>query len=126
MITRSHALPKHCLRPGGLMDARVIQFPTREVPGASARRGRRGREPKREKSSFGSVQRLPSGRFQARYASPTDGRRVAAPRTFDDAATAWAWLKSERPFTEAPETWVPPKERLRQAVASQETLRVYA
>lgn len=86
---------------------------------------RRGTE-RASKSSFGSVQQLPSGRWQARYASPIDGKRVAAPRTFDDRATAWAWLARERPLTEDPWTWVAPKERLAASLATKETFGPYA
>jgi len=40
---------------------------------------------------FGSVRRLPSGRYQARYVGPDD-ERYAAQRTFDTATDADAWL----------------------------------
>jgi integrase len=40
---------------------------------------------------FGSVRKLPSGRFQARYRDAQNVRR-AAPSTFDTEAAAWDWL----------------------------------
>lgn len=86
----------------------------------------RGRAHRSSKSGFGSVQQLPSGRWQARYASPMDGKRVAAPRTFDDRATAWAWLARERPLTEDPWSWVAPKDRLAASLATKETFGPYA
>ncbi len=66
------------------------------------------------KRGFGSIRRLPSGRFQARYASPS-GRTVTAPATFTARIDAEAWLASERRHVEAPETWASPKTRLEMA-----------
>ena len=63
------------------------------------------------KRSFGSIRRLPSGRSQARYASP-DGRTVSAPATFTARIDAEAWLANERRHVEEPETWAAPKARL--------------
>ncbi len=40
---------------------------------------------------FGSIRRLPSGRWQARYQGP-DGRRRSAPRTFTSHRDAARWL----------------------------------
>ncbi len=45
------------------------------------------------KRTFGSVDRLPSGRFRARYVGP-DGRRHT--KIFRAKADAWAWLASEQ------------------------------
>lgn len=45
------------------------------------------------KRTFGSVDRLPSGRFRARYLGP-DGRRHS--KIFVAKADAWAWLASEQ------------------------------
>lgn len=42
-------------------------------------------------SRFGTVRRLPSGRFQVRYSG--DGRRQKAPRTFADRSQAQKWLR---------------------------------
>ena len=45
------------------------------------------------KRTFRSVDRLPSGRYRARYLGP-DGRRHA--KVFDTRADAWAWLASQQ------------------------------
>lgn len=49
----------------------------------------------RKRSSFGSVRKLPSGRWQARYTTP-GGRVVTAPATFGAKIDADAWLKNVR------------------------------
>lgn len=70
---------------------------------------------------FGSIRRLPSGRYQAFYNDP-DGRtttsrtgkttpvRHAAPSTFTTALDAEAWLTDERRLISAG-TWTPPSRR---------------
>jgi len=71
----------------------------------------------RRKASFGSVRRLPSRRWQARYTAPDLVRHTAA-GTFDTRSDAEAWLAQRR--TEiAHGTWAP----VRSAVP---TLAVYA
>ena len=75
------------------------------------------------KRGFGSIRRLPSGRFQARYASPS-GRTVTAPATFTARIDAEAWLATERRHVEAPETWAPPKTRLEMAQRAAEVDRL--
>lgn len=47
------------------------------------------------KRSFGSVRRLPSGAYQARYTGP-DGTMYSAPRTFTAKSHADAWLAERR------------------------------
>src|SRR6516164_9250742 len=47
--------------------------------------------PGRKTRSFGSIRRLPSGRWQARYRGP-DGLLRSAPRTFARKADASKWL----------------------------------
>jgi integrase len=47
------------------------------------------------KRQFGSIRRLPSGRYQARYTGPDGGVRKA-PVTFDARIDAEAWLARER------------------------------
>ena len=47
--------------------------------------------PGRKARSFGSIRRLPSGRWQARYRGP-DGLLRSAPRTFAHKADASTWL----------------------------------
>jgi hypothetical protein len=54
-----------------------------------------GTSRKRHHSSFGSVTRLPSGRFRARYTGP-DGLRRTAPATFDTKTAAQDWLAGVR------------------------------
>ena len=44
---------------------------------------------------FGSIRRLPSGRYQAHYSLP-GGRRVKAPRTFAQKLHAEAWLADRK------------------------------
>jgi integrase len=82
------------------------------------------------KRTFGSVRRLASGRYQARYTGPT-GETVTAPTTFTARIDAEAWLAAERRRVEDPETWRSPKLRLEQARREAEanqlpTLRDYA
>lgn len=50
---------------------------------------------KRRRSDFGSIRRLPSGRWQARHRDP-DGLLRAAPRTFETRADASAYLAQLR------------------------------
>ena len=45
----------------------------------------------RSKRGFGSIRKIPSGRFQARYVGP-DGERYTAPSTFARKGDADAWL----------------------------------
>lgn len=66
------------------------------------------------KRSFGSIRKLPSGRFQARYTGPA-GEVVAAPTTFTARIDAEAWLAAERRHVEDPEGWRAPKQRLEEA-----------
>jgi hypothetical protein len=66
--------------PGGVQEDR--EDPARPQP----RRGRR-----RARRSFGSVERLPSGRFRARVIGP-DGRYVSAPTTFTSRTDASVWV----------------------------------
>lgn len=60
----------------------------REDAGVGPRRAAGRRRPRR---SFGSVERLPSGRFRARVVGP-DGRYVSAPTTFATRTDASVWL----------------------------------
>ena len=50
-----------------------------------------GRKPQRRRE-FGTVRKLPSGRWQARYIGP-DGQRYTAPETFETRSDAQDWLK---------------------------------
>lgn len=68
------------------------------------------------RASWGSVRKLPSGRYQARYR--VDGKMVGAPRTFRTKRDAEAYLSTVRADMERG-TWVDPG-------AGKVTLRVYA
>lgn len=61
--------------------------------GTPARRG--GGNAKGRRASFGSIRKLPSGRFQARYTGP-DGREHRAPTTFTTKGDAGAWLSMQQ------------------------------
>jgi len=61
----------------------------------------------RGKASFGSVRRLPSGRWQARYTAP-DLVRHTAPLTFDTRGDAETWLAMRRSEV-ARGVWLPPR-----------------
>lgn len=56
--------------------------------------GRRARGRRRARRSFGSVERLPSGRFRARVIGP-DGRYVSAPTTFATRTDAAVWIDAQ-------------------------------
>ena len=60
----------------------------------------------RGKASFGSVRKLPSGRYQARYTAP-DLVRHTAPLTFDTRGDAETWLAMRRSEL-ARGVWLPP------------------
>ncbi len=82
------------------------------------------------KRTFGSLRRLPSGRYQVRYVGPT-GEAVTAPTTFTARIDAEAWLAAERRRVEEPEGWLAPKLRIEHARREAEdnrlpTLREYA
>jgi integrase len=47
------------------------------------------------RAAFGSVRKLPSGRFQARYTVPRSNIVITAPTTFATKAPAQAWLRRE-------------------------------
>lgn len=62
---------------------------------------------------FGTLRRLPSGRWQASYTGP-DRRRHSAPSTFDDRADGELWLARVRRRIEL-DGWQPPEDRRQQA-----------
>lgn len=85
------------------------------VKPAPRRRRPRGR------SSFGTVEQMRSGRYQARFVSPLDGRRYTAETTFDTRQAADAFLARERRLIESdPDGWAPPKERMARKIAAAE------
>ena len=54
----------------------------------------------RDKRTFGTIRKLPSGRYQAMYTTPAQ-RRVAAPHTFATRVDAEGWLYQRRVEVEA-------------------------
>lgn len=62
----------------------------------------------RKPGTFGSVDKLPSGRYRAQYAGP-DGRRHKGPTTFQTTQDARAWL-AVRQAEIITEKWRPPSE----------------
>ena len=57
-------------------------------------------------TGFGSIRRLPSGAYQARYTAP-DGSRISAPQTFTAKTYASAWLAGQHADISRG-TWVDP------------------
>jgi hypothetical protein len=64
---------------------------TGEHRGADQRAGDDRKRPRRSRRAFGTVERLPSGRFRARVIGP-DGRYVSAPATFPNRTDAARWV----------------------------------
>lgn len=84
---------------------------------------------RKRRESFGMIDKLPSGRYRARYTGP-DGRRHGAPSTFDTMGDARAWLRAQAVQIQRGE-WVSPdeRERLQEAAvkrAAAERFDVYA
>ena len=67
----------------------------------------------RRRATFGSVRRLPSGRWQTRYSGP-DLTRHSAPLTFDIRTDAEGRLAVKRTET-IQGTWRPPAVRIDEA-----------
>ena len=68
---------------------------------------------------FGSIRKLPSGRWQATYSAP-DGKRVKAPHTFAAKLDAEAWLVDRRREMDRG-LWNPARTRHRNAPGSTST-----
>ncbi len=60
---------------------------------------------------FGSIRKLPSGRYQASYVGALTAR-VTAPSTFGTKDEAEGWLSVERKRMENPEAWLAPRARI--------------
>lgn len=75
----------------------VTDSDAQPLRGGGNRKGRR--------ESFGSIRKLPSGRFQARYTGP-DGREHRAPTTFETKRDASAWLSTQQADITR-RTWLP-------------------
>jgi len=61
---------------------------------------------RKRRESFGSLRKLPSGRYQASYVG-ADGARYTAPSTFDNMTDARAWLSAQSVKIHGGE-WLPP------------------
>lgn len=70
------------------------------------------------KRRFGTINKLPSGNYRARYLGP-DGARYSAPHTFETKAAAEAWLADEWKLIEW-DSWTSPTERQRAEQEAQE------
>ena len=79
---------------------------------------------KGDKRSFGSLRRLRSGRWQARYTGPDSAEHKAA-TTYTAKIDAEGWIAAERRLIERGE-WTPPATRSAVAAAGGLTLRTYA
>lgn len=76
------------------------------------------------KRGFGSIRKLPSKRWQARYIGP-DGAEHKASTTYSAQIDAEAWLAKERRLIEL-EEWTPPGTRATAQATGGLTVRVYA
>ncbi|MFE1515035.1 hypothetical protein [Corynebacterium bovis] len=79
------------------------------------------RKKARTRRSFGQIDRLPSGRWRARYTDPTQAR-VTAPHTFAEKIDAEGWLAEERRLIDLG-TWMPLEEREKKRAADALTVR---
>lgn len=70
------------------------------------------RQGRRKPGTFGTVNKLPSGRFRALYYGP-DGRRYKAPTTFTTATAARKWL-ALRQAEIVSKAWEPPEAQQQQ------------
>jgi integrase len=79
-------------------------------------------------NSWGSLEKLPSGRWRAMYTGP-DKARHKAPQTFANKTHADGWLRQEKQridaSVESGRVWIPP-ELIRERELSEPTLRAYA
>lgn len=76
-----------------MREAAAAQPAERKPQRKHAARTRRVADTRRK--GFGTVRKLPSGRFQARYTDP-DGTRRTAPRTFESRTAAEDWITTRR------------------------------
>jgi integrase len=76
------------------------------------------------KRGFGSIRRLPSGNYQARYTGP-DLATHSAPNTFRGKALAESWLSAERKLIEGG-TWTAPAVRAAAVATAPQTFAEYA
>lgn len=76
------------------------------------------------KRSFGSIRKLPSGKYQVRYSGP-DLEEHKAPKTYTAKEDAEGWLAKERILIER-EEWTPPATRAAHRRTAGVTLREYS
>lgn len=81
------------------------------------------KKPKR-RETFGMIDKLPSGRYRARYSAP-DGKRYSAPMTFSTLTDARAWLAARQTEISRGE-WVPPRVAAAHAARKAITLDAYS
>lgn len=80
---------------------------------------------RRPRRSFGTIRKLPSGRFQATYVGPDLGRH-AAPFTFDARGYAELWLEEERRLIQLQEWSAPAAREAVRRLDQALTLKAYA
>ena len=71
---------------------------------------------RKRRETFGQLDKLPSGRYRARYIGP-DGERHNAPTTFDTLTDGRAWLSARRVEIQRGE-WISPAAALAAALAA--------
>jgi hypothetical protein len=49
-----------------------------------------------KRNNFGTIEKLNSGKFRARYTHPRTGERISAPTTYKTIADARLWLNNEQ------------------------------
>lgn len=76
--------------------------------------------PRGTRRSFGSISKLPSGRYRARYTGP-DLAWHNAPHTYSAKVDAEGWLAAERRLIDL-DQWTPPKERSKRRESSTRTV----
>lgn len=79
---------------------------------------------RKRRETFGMIDKLPSGRYRARYVGP-DGQRYNAPQTFDTMTDARDFLADMRGATKA-DGWQSPVARAAAKRAASTTLAEYA
>lgn len=79
---------------------------------------------RKRRETFGQIDKLPSGRYRARYLGD-DGERYSAPQTFDTVTDARAFLASVQTDMSRGE-WTSPLARAAAKAAASTTLREYA
>jgi hypothetical protein len=92
----------------GFLDTELVTVPA-AIGGVYFSAGRAKRAPfsaMRRRRGFGSIDRLASGNYRARYSGPDLGRH-SAPFTFDTRGDAESWLAKERRLIQS-EEWTPP------------------